>query len=363
MQLPFGKRTEPRKSDLPDQNEDDFKQGFTQRFADPAFGPFETQIEEMAEIAWQAHLDGRKSPLTHPAGPGFADPKYDLADDWRRAHAAVLAAQLRHEAPEGPHRILVISASDRNDKTCPGEVSKSRRLMELACETLAEMPDFAVTTLDLSRITSEYGRMIYPCKGCVSTAMPLCHWPCSCYPNYALGQVGDWMEEIYPLWVEAHGILILTPVYWYAPPSALKLMIDRLVCADGGNPDPSSTQGKDAHKAKEIELKGWNYPRHLAGRLFSLLVHGDAAGVDQLRMGLSSWLKDMQLLPAGLQSDLARFIGYYQPYATSHEALDKDEAIGQEVRNLAKGLALAVKASRAGLLDALSPKLEDPRPK
>ena len=37
--------------------------------------------------------------------------------------------------------------------------------------------------------------------------MALCHWPCSCYPNYSLGQTDDWMNEIYPLWVAAHGIM------------------------------------------------------------------------------------------------------------------------------------------------------------
>jgi multimeric flavodoxin WrbA len=62
--------------------------------------------------------------------------------------------------------------------------------------------------LDLSLLTSEYGKVIYPCKGCVSTAMPLCHWPCSCYPNHSLGQVTDWMSEIYPRWVAAQGIKI-----------------------------------------------------------------------------------------------------------------------------------------------------------
>jgi len=51
---------------------------------------------------------------------------------------------------------------------------------------------FEVDLLELSRLNSEYGRVIYPCKACVSTAMPLCHWPCSCYPNHAMGQVGDW---------------------------------------------------------------------------------------------------------------------------------------------------------------------------
>jgi hypothetical protein len=39
-----------------------------------------------------------------------------------------------------------------------------------------------------SRLTGEAGLVIYPCKACVSTAQPLCHWPCSCYPNHALRQ-------------------------------------------------------------------------------------------------------------------------------------------------------------------------------
>src|SRR5262245_2201043 len=69
--------------------------------------------------------------------------------------------------------------------------------------------------LDLSRTTSEYGRTIHPCKACASTSMALCHWPCSCYPNYSLGQVHDWMNDIYPLWVAAHGIMIIAPVNWY----------------------------------------------------------------------------------------------------------------------------------------------------
>jgi multimeric flavodoxin WrbA len=65
-----------------------------------------------------------------------------------------------------------------------------------------------VDLLDLSRLTSEYGRRIHQCKACFSTSPALCHWPCSCYPNYSLGQVQDWMNEIYPLWVAAHGIMI-----------------------------------------------------------------------------------------------------------------------------------------------------------
>ena len=133
------------------------------------------------------------------------------------------------------------------------------------------------------------------------------------------------MNEIYPKWVAAHGVMIVAPGNWYQAPSSLKLMIDRLVCADGGNPDPTSTHGKDAEKAKEIELDGWPYPRHLAGRVFSVVVHGDAAGAENLRRILSDWLEDIGLIPAGHLGAIDRYIGYLEPYATSHDDLDKDD--------------------------------------
>jgi hypothetical protein len=59
--------------------------------------------------------------------------------------------------------------------------------------------------------------------------------------------------------------MIITPVNWYQAPTGLNAMIDRLVCADGGNPDPTSTHGKKAGEAKAIELKGWDFPKHLGG--------------------------------------------------------------------------------------------------
>jgi hypothetical protein len=130
-------------------------------------------------------------------------------------------------------------------------MSKTWRLLKLA-EQIFQAEGFVVEILDLSRLTSEFGKQIHPCKSCVSTAMPLCHWPCSCYPNYSLGQTDDWMNEIYPMWVAAHGIMIIAPVNWYHAPTGLKAMIDRLVCADGGNPDPTSMHGKHPDQAKAI---------------------------------------------------------------------------------------------------------------
>jgi hypothetical protein len=93
---------------------------------------------------------------------------------------------------------------------------------------------------------------------------------------------------------------------------------------DVGNPDPSPTGGKDPERAKALELAGWDYPRHLAGRVFSAVVHGDAAGVGTLRRRLTNWLTDMELIEAGNLSQLGAYVGYLRPCATSHEDLDRD---------------------------------------
>ena len=157
--------------------------------------------------------------------------------------------------------------------------------------------------------------------------------------------------------------MIVTPVNWYQAPSALKVMIDRLVCADGGNPDPTSTGGKDPQKAKALEMKGWDYPRHLAGRVFSVVVHGDAAGAETLRRILTDWLNDMGMIPAGHAAELDRYIGYYEPYATSHEALDHDRAFHEEMRNAARTLVQAVKLLRRGRLAQPDARLREIRAK
>jgi multimeric flavodoxin WrbA len=242
-------------------------------------------------------------------------------------------------------------------------MSKSWRLLEMARAQFTHADDVEIEVIDLSRLSSEYGRQIHPCKACFSTAAPLCHWPCSCYPNHGQGQVQDWMAEIYPMWVRAHGVMIVTPVNWFQSPSPLKLMIDRLVCADGGNPDPTSTGGKDAERAKVLELKGWDYPRHLAGRLFSVIVHGDVEGAENLRRILVDWLTSMQLEPANAAAQIDRYIGYYRPYATSHEDLDADTAIEEEVGAAAKTLLNALRDKRAGKWSSPTPAGSEPRPK
>jgi multimeric flavodoxin WrbA len=335
---------------------------FHNAFRDPAFEAESEALGRLEEIAWKAYSEGRKAPRTRKAGPGYADPDYDLSLDWIEAKERIDKARATWADPSTPSRVLVICGSSRNDGTCPGEISKTFRLTELVGAEV-EKAGMAVDRLDLSLLTSEYGRHIHPCKGCVSTAMPLCHWPCSCYPNHALNQTNDWMAEIYERWTAAHGVVIVTPVYWYQAPSPLKLMIDRLVCADGGNPDPTSTGGKKPAKAKALELAGWDYPKHLERRAYGVVVHGDVAGIEGSRRALCDWLDWMGLVGSGPDGRLDRMIGYYEPYATSHATLDEDSAVQDEVRNVARAVVRTLTALRSGQLDSQFHDLPAPRPK
>ena len=341
---------------------DEFHLRFMQPFFDPAFKAESESIARLEAIAFEAYKEGRKAPVTKKAGPEFADPDYDMSVDWRGTRDRLIAAQKRWDDAATPSRVLLVCGSPRNDGTCPGEISKTWRLVQLA-RTVLEAAAIEVDVLDLSLLTSSYDLHIHPCKGCVSTAMPLCHWPCSCYPNHAERQTGDWMNEIYERWVSAHGVILMTPVHWYQAASPLKLMIDRLVCADGGNPDPTTTHGKKPDEAKALELKGWNYPKHLAGRTYGVVVHGDVAGIEGVRRALCDWLDWMGFIDAGAKARLDRFIGYYEPYATSHDTLDADANVQEEVRNVARAVAEAVSELRAGRLSKPDAALEPPRPK
>jgi hypothetical protein len=173
---------------------DEFGARFRAAFFDPAFRREDESVARIEDIAWDAYTDGRKAPFTEKAGRGYADPDYQLSSDWVETKRQIDAAATAWADPATTSRVLIICGSARNDGTCPAEISKSFRLSNYAREVLEE-ERINVDFLDLSIITSEYGRTIHPCKGCVSTAMPLCHFPCSCYPNYSLNQINDWMAD------------------------------------------------------------------------------------------------------------------------------------------------------------------------
>jgi multimeric flavodoxin WrbA len=341
----------------------EFRKRFFERFYDPAFDEVKSELDKVCERAWDGYIKYRKSPRTQAAGPEFSQPDFQLPLEWLQTRKSIRDADLKQKNPASRSRILIVSGATRSEHTCPGEVSKTRRLADQAAKTIEAHAGFEVDLLDVSQLADEPWKVIHPCKACVSTAMPLCHWPCSCYPNHAMGQTNDWMAEIYPRWVAAHGVLVLCPVHWYQAPASLKLMMDRLVCADGGNPDPTTTHGKDPAAAKALELGGWPYPRHLAGRAFAVIAHGDSQGHEGVREALVDWLSSIGMHQAGTAAAVDTLIGYYEPYATSHDKLDAQRDVFVLVENAAQSLVNLVRAMRSGDWRAPDAGLKNPRQK
>src|SRR5690349_24649840 len=129
----MGRPAEPRKGTPdPTLSQEEFKRRFLAQYIDPAFASLSAELDRIASAAYEGYSNSRKSPRTRKAGPGFADPDYDLSIDWLEARAAIEAAAKQHDDAARPRRILVVCGSPRNDMTCPGEMSKTFRLARTA---------------------------------------------------------------------------------------------------------------------------------------------------------------------------------------------------------------------------------------
>ncbi len=177
-----------------------------------------------------------------------------------------------------PMRILIISGSERRQYNCPGVDSKSRTLMLKMAEMLPQ--EWEIDYEDLGNV---YGRAkIQSCNACASTSMALCVWPCNCYEK------GSWVEkdlmwemDLYARLDMADAWAIIGPINWYAPSSNLKLLFDRLVCMNGGNPDEKLIDHKDPEKAIALEsTELWKEisVNHLEGRTAGFFCYGDEGG-------------------------------------------------------------------------------------
>ena len=112
---------------------------------------FGRELKAVADAAWDAYSNSRKSPLTKKAGRGFADPEYELAVDWLAARDAIRQAEADHN--RGPARILLVNGSSRTEHTCPGEISKTWRLVEIAMEAIET--GFAEAEIDVLDLQEE----------------------------------------------------------------------------------------------------------------------------------------------------------------------------------------------------------------
>ena len=61
---------------------EEFERRLRQRFYDPIFQNVDRQISEIIEVAWKTYDEYHKSPRKRKAGPGFADPEFELPIEW-----------------------------------------------------------------------------------------------------------------------------------------------------------------------------------------------------------------------------------------------------------------------------------------
>ena len=118
-----------------------------------------------------------------------------------------------------------------------------------------------------------------------------------------------------------------------------------------------------SQKPRSLNSRAGPYPRDLAGRYFGIVVHSDSIGAETFRRSLLDWLTDMCLISAGRAAEVDGYVGYMEPYARSHQALDQDEVFQQEVINVARALSNAIRLHRAGKLEDPGQGLVGPNPK
>lgn len=179
---------------------------------------------------------------------------------------------------ERPYRVLVIAGSERRQYNCPGVDSKARSFMIRMSQRLPQ--DWEIDMEDLGNV---YGRArIQSCNACVSTSMALCVWPCNCYEADNKKEPDlMWDLDLYARLDLADAWAIIGPVNWYGPTSNLKLMFDRLVCMNGGNPREELIEHKNPELAMKLEKSPeWETLslNHLEGRTAGFFCYGDGGG-------------------------------------------------------------------------------------
>lgn len=185
---------------------------------------------------------------------------------------------MENSGEKKPLRVFIIAGSNRRQYDCPGVDSKARALMIRMAKAMPE--DWEVDIEDLGNV---YGRpRIAPCNGCVSTSMALCVWPCNCYEKNSRKEPDlMWNLDMYSRLDLADAWAIIGPVNWYSCTSNLKLMFDRLVCMNGGNPKEELIEHKDPELAMALEhCPEWEKlsVNHLGGRSAGFFCYGDGGG-------------------------------------------------------------------------------------
>ena len=193
-----------------------------------------------------------------------------------------------------PLRVLIIAGSQRRLHSCPGLDSKARAFMH---RMLGRLP--IGWQIDHEDIGNEHGKArIQPCNACVSSSMALCVWPCNCYGPHSDNQPDlMWNLDMYGRLARADAWAFIGPINWYGPTSNFKLMFDRLVCMNGGNPRPDLIEKKNTELAQALEHSAqWAElsRNHLEGRTAAFFCYSDGGAADYGEDGRPKVLRHKQ---------------------------------------------------------------------
>jgi len=133
---------------------DEFVRRMRAHFYDPAFDAAGPALDQVIEIAWQAYHRYRRNPRARKAGPGFANPDVELPIEWLETRDRIRQAEQEQKNPSSRSRILLVAGAARHDQTCPGEMSKTFRLAQIAREEI-ERAGVLCDLLDMSLLTAE----------------------------------------------------------------------------------------------------------------------------------------------------------------------------------------------------------------
>lgn len=154
--------------------------------------------------------------------------------------------------------------------------------------------DWEINYEDLGNVFAR--EHIQSCNACVSTSMALCVWPCNCYEKNSRWEPDlMWNLDLYSRLDLADAWVIIGPINWYAPTSNLKLMFDRLVCMNGGNPREELIEHKDAELAKKLQhAPEWEELslNHLEGRTAGFFCYGGGDELDEQGLACFGWLRE-----------------------------------------------------------------------
>jgi len=194
--------------------------------------------------------------------------------------------------------IIIFQGSPRKINSCANQVPKTQKIAEYLIEKWSVFSNLELIDLSVGNTT------IQPCKACISTSNGMhCHWKCTCYKKGSV-KSPDLMYEsdIYDKLEKCDGFLVLTPIHWYSVSSQVKLMFDRLVCANQTITKEQANDifGKGNIKNSELtgraELSG-KYKNllknHLEGKWAAFYAHGDDGANDydgkQPNIGDKNW--------------------------------------------------------------------------